>query len=94
MEHSDLHAGDYHLVGADLRQLNEFKEKLDSCDLNYKAPTLFIAECVLVYMGTSQSDALLSASVGWFEHAFFLNYEQVCFPRFVSPQNLDLHLIL
>ncbi|KAM3728472.1 Leucine carboxyl methyltransferase [Dirofilaria immitis] len=77
VEHSDLHAGDYHLVGADLRQLNEFKEKLESCNLNYKTPTLFIAECVLVYMGTSQSDELLSASVGWFENAFFLNYEQV-----------------
>ncbi|VIO88806.1 Uncharacterized protein BM_BM1736 [Brugia malayi] len=77
VEHSDLHAGDYHLVGADLRQLSEFKEKLDSCDLNYKLPTLFIAECVLVYMGTSQSDALLSACVRWFENAFFLNYEQV-----------------
>ncbi|MCP9262981.1 Leucine carboxyl methyltransferase 1 [Dirofilaria immitis] len=63
VEHSDLHAGDYHLVGADLRQLNEFKEKLESCNLNYKTPTLFIAECVLVYMGTSQSDELLSASV-------------------------------
>ncbi|OZC10191.1 leucine carboxyl methyltransferase [Onchocerca flexuosa] len=77
VEHSDLHAGDYHLVGADLRQLNEFKEKLESCDLNYKTPTLFIAECVLVYMGTSQSDVLLSALAEWFENAFFLNYEQV-----------------
>uniref|UniRef100_A0A1I7W271 Leucine carboxyl methyltransferase 1 n=2 Tax=Loa loa TaxID=7209 RepID=A0A1I7W271_LOALO len=77
LEHSDLHAGDYHLVGADLRQLNEFKEKLDSCDLNYKTPTLFIAECVLVYMGINQSDELLSACVRWFENAFFLNYEQV-----------------
>ncbi|VDK76202.1 unnamed protein product [Litomosoides sigmodontis] len=75
--HADLHAGDYHLVGADLRQLNELKEKLDSCYLNYEAPTLFIAECVLVYMGTCQSDTLLSACVKWFENAFFLNYEQV-----------------
>uniref|UniRef100_A0A0R3RW55 Leucine carboxyl methyltransferase 1 n=1 Tax=Elaeophora elaphi TaxID=1147741 RepID=A0A0R3RW55_9BILA len=84
MEHADLHAGDYHLIGADLRQLNEFKEKLDSCGLNYKAPTLFIAECVLVYMGTSQSDALLSACVTWFENAFFLNYEQVYFSHSVN----------
>uniref|UniRef100_A0A915PHD0 Leucine carboxyl methyltransferase 1 n=1 Tax=Setaria digitata TaxID=48799 RepID=A0A915PHD0_9BILA len=72
-----VHAGDYHLVGADLRQLNEFKEKLESCSLDYKAPTLFIAECVLVYMGISQSDALLGASAEWFEKVFFLNYEQV-----------------
>ncbi|CAG9533216.1 unnamed protein product [Cercopithifilaria johnstoni] len=77
VEHADLHAGDYHLVGADLRQLNEVKEKLDSCHLNYKTPTLFIAECVLVYMGTSQSDVLLSAFAKWFDNAFFLNYEQV-----------------
>lgn len=94
MEHVDLHAGDYHLIGADLRQLNELKEKLDSCNLNNKMPTLFIAECVLVYMGTSQSDALLSACVRWFEDAFFLNYEQVYFSHSINPQNLDLYLIL
>uniref|UniRef100_A0AAF5Q6G5 Leucine carboxyl methyltransferase 1 n=1 Tax=Wuchereria bancrofti TaxID=6293 RepID=A0AAF5Q6G5_WUCBA len=77
VEHSDLHAGDYHLVGADLRQLNEFKEKLGSCELNYKLPTLFIAECVLVYVETSQSDALLSAASNGLRILFFLNYEQV-----------------
>lgn len=77
-EHSDLHAGDYHLIGADLRQLHELKDKLAKCDLNFQAPTLFIAECVLVYMGGGQSDALIAELTNWFDNAFFVNYEQVC----------------
>ncbi|VDN06331.1 unnamed protein product [Thelazia callipaeda] len=76
-EHSDLHAGDYHLIGADLRQLNEFKGKLERCSLDSDIPTLCIAECVLVYMGMDESHALLSALITWFKTIFFLNYEQV-----------------
>ncbi|PIO69134.1 hypothetical protein TELCIR_09057 [Teladorsagia circumcincta] len=43
-QHTDLHCGDYHLVGADLRQWGEFKSKLDSVGIDTTLPTFFIAE--------------------------------------------------
>lgn len=76
-QHSDLHAGDYHLLGADLRQSREFEEKLKMADLDYSLPTLFIAECVLVYMDESQSEELLKQICKKFSTVAFINYEQV-----------------
>ena len=58
-QHSDLHAGDYQLIGVDLRQLHEFSSKIRIADLDVSQPTLFITECVLIYMDEEQSDDLL-----------------------------------
>lgn len=77
--HSDLHAGDYHLIGADLRQLTELEQKMNSAEIDYKIPTLIIAECVLIYMSTENSSDLLRFFTDKFETLAFLNYEQVCF---------------
>lgn len=76
-QHSDLHAGDYHLIGADLRQLEELEQKLNSIEIDYKLPTLVISECVLIYMSTESSSALLKFFSQKFETIGFLNYEQV-----------------
>ncbi|KAK6036607.1 leucine carboxyl methyltransferase [Cooperia oncophora] len=43
-QHTDLHCGDYHLVGADIRQWAEFKAKLDSVGIDTTLPTFFLAE--------------------------------------------------
>ncbi|VDM47708.1 unnamed protein product [Toxocara canis] len=75
--HSDLHAGDYELLGADLRQPDELKGKLEAGGVNFELPTLFIAECVLVYMGAAHSAQLLTELATWFNTALFINYEQV-----------------
>ncbi|KAF1761861.1 hypothetical protein GCK72_010120 [Caenorhabditis remanei] len=74
--HSDLHAGNYHLVGADLRQSNELDQKLETCQLDYDIPTIFIAECVLVYMSANASSSLLKQIVSKFRQPAFVNYEQ------------------
>uniref|UniRef100_A0A8R1DXK0 Leucine carboxyl methyltransferase 1 n=1 Tax=Caenorhabditis japonica TaxID=281687 RepID=A0A8R1DXK0_CAEJA len=74
--HADLHAGNYHLIGADLRQPNELHHKLDQCELDHKIPTIFIAECVLVYMSADASSTLLNRIVSQFEQPAFVNYEQ------------------
>jgi [phosphatase 2A protein]-leucine-carboxy methyltransferase len=76
-QHSDLHAGDYHLLGADLRQLHELEEKLNSAEIDYTLPTLVIAECVLIYMSVESSSELLKFFATKFESIAFLNYEQV-----------------
>ncbi|VDL76924.1 unnamed protein product [Nippostrongylus brasiliensis] len=76
-QHTDLHCGDYHLVGADIRQWEEFKGKLDSVGIDTTLPTLFLAECVLVYMSVDQSSQLLKHIASYFDTAVFVNYEQV-----------------
>nr|KAG5696712.1 hypothetical protein BaRGS_028832 [Batillaria attramentaria] len=74
---SEMHAGDYHLVSADLRKISEVEQKLADCGVDKSLPTLFVTECVLVYIDVKFTDQLL----GWisqnFPTAFFINYEQV-----------------
>ncbi|RCN33209.1 leucine carboxyl methyltransferase [Ancylostoma caninum] len=76
-QHTDLHCGDYNLVGADLRQWAEFKSKLESVGIDSTLPTLFLAECVLVYMSVDQSAELLKHISEFFDTVVFVNYEQV-----------------
>jgi len=75
--HSDLHAGDYHLLGADLRQLSELEQKLDTVHLDITLPTLILVECVFVYMIPEKSAELIKFFAEKFPTIAFLNYEQV-----------------
>lgn len=74
---SELHATNYHLVGSDIRDLVEFHQKLRESEVDFSMPTAFIAECVLVYVETHHSDALLRWIADHFPCAILLNYEQV-----------------
>lgn len=74
---TDIHSAIYHLVGVDLRKLQEFAGKLNECGIDHSLPTAFIAECVLVYMPSQASSALVRWIAENFQTAFFINYEQV-----------------
>ncbi|XP_073993115.1 leucine carboxyl methyltransferase 1 [Rhodnius prolixus] len=74
---TELHGGNYHLVGADLRNLGEVATKLRESEVNYDLPTLFLAECVLVYIEAASIENLLSWLVQQFHTSLFVNYEQV-----------------
>jgi len=90
--HSDLHAGDYHLIGADLRQHNEVWTKLQHAELNPSLPTIVLAECVLVYMDQARCDDLLASLTQNFENCIFINYEQVNMnDKFSSIMQSNLH---
>lgn len=78
-----MHAGDYHLIGVDLRQLREFEEKLKRANLDTTAPTLFITECVLVYIDEGQCEELLKEISRQFDTVSFVNYEQVYYFLFI-----------
>ena len=86
---TDLHAGNYHIVGVDLRNLHEVEMKLTESELKFNVPTLFLAECVLVYIDAPQVDHLLSWISKKFPTALFVNYEQVS-TYFVQVLNLFL----
>nr|CAG4643310.1 EOG090X08O3 [Ilyocryptus agilis] len=74
---NELHSGVYHLVAADLRKLQDVEAKLTECSIQFNLPTLFLFECVLVYLPLQQSDALLQFIANKFTTTFCINYEQV-----------------
>lgn len=74
---NDLITPLYSLVSVDLRNMTEFDKKLDDCKIDRSLPTLFIAECVLVYMSVENSDTLLSHLTRTFERCCFVNFEMV-----------------
>ncbi|UYV81021.1 LCMT1 [Cordylochernes scorpioides] len=73
---SEMHCGNYHLVGGDLRELSELAGRLLPL-LDSTLPTLFLAECLLVYLDTQHSRALLRWITSQFASPLFINYEQI-----------------
>lgn len=74
---TDLHAPNYHVVGVDLRNIDEVAKKLRQADVDMSVPTIVLAECVLVYVEPSNCAALLGWLASSFAQAVFINYEQV-----------------
>lgn len=74
---NELHSETYHLAAADIRKLDEVESKLLESSVDFELPTLFLFECVLVYMPLKQSQDLLSFIGRKFASALCVNYEQV-----------------
>ncbi|XP_046622918.1 leucine carboxyl methyltransferase 1 [Neodiprion virginianus] len=74
---TDLHAANYHLMGIDLRNISELANKLAQAEVDFSLPTLFLAECVLVYVDKNATSTLLQWIGKKFYDALFINYEQV-----------------
>lgn len=74
---TDLHAPNYHVVGVDLRSIDEVAKKLRQADVDFAVPTIVLAECVLVYVEANNCRALLSWLAASFAELVFVNYEQV-----------------
>jgi len=73
----DLHAPDYHIIGTDLRNLAELEKIITQSGIHFDIPTMFLTECVLVYMEPESSSMLLHWIAKKFDDIFFINYEQV-----------------
>ncbi|XP_076154540.1 leucine carboxyl methyltransferase 1 isoform X1 [Alosa pseudoharengus] len=67
----------YCIIGTDLRDLPNLEEKLKKFQMNVELPTLFLSECVLVYMTPQHSNKLVHWVADTFHTAMFVNYEQV-----------------
>ncbi|CAL4062342.1 unnamed protein product, partial [Meganyctiphanes norvegica] len=74
---TNLHTHSYKLIGVDLRNLTDVEAKIKESEIDFSIPTIFLAECVLVYMSLSKSSQLLSWIAEKFKSAFFINYEMV-----------------
>ncbi|XP_015180248.1 PREDICTED: leucine carboxyl methyltransferase 1 [Polistes dominula] len=73
----DLHAANYHLIGTDLRDINEVERKLSQAEVDFDLPTLFLAECVLVYVDPRAVSVLLQWLEERFPNSLFVSYEQI-----------------
>jgi len=74
---TQLHSNHYHIFGTDLRDISQLKEKLIACGTDFSLPTLFISECVLIYMDASDSDKILQWVSESFSTAVFITYEMI-----------------
>lgn len=72
-----MHAPNYHVVGVDLRNIDEVSNKLKQADIDFLLPTIFLTECVLVYIEAQHCTNLLKWLSTSFPSAVFVNYEQV-----------------
>lgn len=74
---NEAHSKHYHLLAADLREISALESKLNKIGVDKSLPTVFITECVLVYMAPEHSAAIINWAGANFKTALFINYEQV-----------------
>lgn len=82
----ELHADGYHLVGCDLRDARGVRRALDAGGARAAAPTLVLAECVLVYLREDAAAALLRLLAGAFPRQLLVVYEQCNLDDKVPPR--------
>ncbi|KAJ2801760.1 carboxy methyl transferase for protein phosphatase 2A [Coemansia helicoidea] len=75
---TEVHSNTYNLVAGDLRRFEaEVVPTLAARGLDTAAPTLFVSECVLVYLGAEDSDALIDWITWAVPNAGIVTYEQI-----------------
>jgi tRNA wybutosine-synthesizing protein 4 len=73
----DVSAPLYQLVTADLRDIAALQAALRGAGIDAEAPTLFLSECVLVYLEPEESCAIIAWAAGAFKRSVFVTYEQI-----------------
>ena len=74
---TELSSGNYHLVGGDLRAWPTVVERLVHYGFDPAAPTLFVSECVFIYITPPESSAILDWITQNMSDAAFMLYEQI-----------------
>eukprot|EP01090_Pellita_catalonica_P012170 TRINITY_DN2587_c0_g1_i1.p2 TRINITY_DN2587_c0_g1~~TRINITY_DN2587_c0_g1_i1.p2 ORF type:complete len:339 (+),score=49.48 TRINITY_DN2587_c0_g1_i1:37-1017(+) len=72
-----LHSNKLHLIPQDLRDTEQLSKVLIASGLDPTVPTLFLSECVLIYMTVETSNALVKWVGETFPTAVFIAYEQI-----------------
>lgn len=78
IEDAELHSPKYHIMWTDLRNTSQIESKLRGIsNFDFSKPTVFISECVLVYLQGEKSSELIKWVADSFGNSVFINYEQV-----------------
>lgn len=75
--YTELNVPGYHLLPCDLRDLDATTAKLEAAGIDRNVPTLFVSECVLIYMEAKFSTQLVAWAASYFEDVSFALYEQI-----------------
>ena len=73
----EFHSSAYHILPADLRDLASVESQLSSAGIDFNAPTLFLSECVLIYMEHEFSNDVIRFAAKKFSTSVFVTYEQI-----------------
>ncbi|CAO0795251.1 unnamed protein product [Mucor circinelloides] len=73
----DLLGKDYCLLGGDLRNWSDIANSLLKAGLNIELPTLFLSECVFIYITPEESNTILKWITENMRNAMFTLYEQI-----------------
>ncbi|KAJ1738650.1 carboxy methyl transferase for protein phosphatase 2A [Coemansia sp. RSA 1250] len=74
---TELHSHEYSLISGDLREFANVVPKLMARGFDCSQPTLFLSECVLIYLDPKHSDQIISWITENMKHAGILTYEQI-----------------
>uniref|UniRef100_A0A7S4HC81 Leucine carboxyl methyltransferase 1 n=1 Tax=Guillardia theta TaxID=55529 RepID=A0A7S4HC81_GUITH len=72
-----LRTREYTLLSCDMRNCQELEAALGSAGVDFSAPTLFISECVLIYMKPAEGTRIIEWAANLFPCSIFFTYEQV-----------------
>ncbi|KAI8350620.1 leucine carboxyl methyltransferase 2-like protein [Choanephora cucurbitarum] len=73
----DLKSDQYCLIGGDLREWPEVSQRLIASGLDTELPTLFLSECVFIYLPPEDSNCILQWITKTMKNAMFGLYEQI-----------------
>ncbi len=77
---TDLHGPSYHVLGVNFTDLDALEKKLSECSgFDYGIPTIFLSECVLVYIEPSRTTAFFKWAAAKFASTSLalINHEQL-----------------
>ncbi|ETI47654.1 hypothetical protein L917_07818 [Phytophthora nicotianae] len=75
--YTELSVPGYHLLPCDLRDLGATTAKMEAAGIDRSVPTLFVSECVLIYMEARFSTQLVAWAASYFDDVSFALYEQI-----------------
>jgi tRNA wybutosine-synthesizing protein 4 len=73
----DIDGAVYKLLTADLRDVASLQAVLTAAGIDSSAPTLFLSECVLVYLEPEESCSIIAWAGQNFDRSVFVTYEQI-----------------
>jgi hypothetical protein len=77
IEQTEIHSDNYHLVSVDLNNVDTLTNALFKSNINTSLPTLFLSECVLIYLDPHSSDKIIEWIGSTFKCVSMLTYEQI-----------------
>jgi len=74
---NEVHTSVYHAVGSDITNLAAMDKMVESTALDTSLPTLFISECVLVYLPPEKGTSVIKWASERFSTAGFVSYDPI-----------------